>query len=102
MLRKVLIASILPFVAAAGCQTLERVEVWKQQTFFSPAPSLRVSNGDPCAPQANCASPCGPQAPATPYYTPGVTAQKPVPSTTEYATGETVISDEAVPAPSAP
>ncbi len=41
MLRKLLIALALPIVTATGCQTLERVEVWKQQTFFSPAPAAQ-------------------------------------------------------------
>jgi hypothetical protein len=102
MMRKLLIVSILPLLTATGCETLQRVEVWKQQTFFSPPAAQTVVTGDPCAPaQATCASPCPPQA-ATPYYSQSTTAQKPVDSTTEYSSGETVISDEAVPAQSAP
>ncbi len=104
MLRKLLIPLILPIVAATGCcQTLERIEVWKQQTFFSPPAALRATTTDPCAPAAsNCTAPCGTQPAATPYYSQTTTTQKPLESTTEYATGETVISDEAVPAQSAP
>jgi hypothetical protein len=102
MLRKLLIVSILPITSAVGCQTLERAEVWKQQTFYSPSPALKVVTGDPCAPAANCAAPCPPQPAATPYYSQPTMTQKPVESTTEYSTGETVISDQAVPAPSAP
>jgi hypothetical protein len=90
MRRKILIASILPIVSAAGCQTLERLEVWKQQTFFSPPPALTVSNGDPCAPAAPC------NQPTQPYYSGTTTTKMPVPSVTEFA------PDDGVPADSAP
>jgi hypothetical protein len=36
-MRKLLILPIVLLLASTGCQSLRRVEVWKQQAFFSPA-----------------------------------------------------------------
>jgi hypothetical protein len=35
-MRKLLIVPIVLIFAATGCQSLRRMEVWKQQTFFAP------------------------------------------------------------------
>ena len=68
-MRKVLIVSILSLLAAGcegTCETLRRVEVWKQQTFFAPnepvmlAPAAEPTCGAPAelscsgAPETTC------------------------------------------------
>jgi hypothetical protein len=59
-MRKLLIVSIFPLLAAMGCADdgfLHRVEVWKQQTFFS-GPDAQVITA-PMAPMSEptCAAP---------------------------------------------
>jgi hypothetical protein len=62
-MRKLLILSIFPLLAAAGCADdgfLHRVEVWKQQTLFGPSQPQVVASE--CAPAGMpmCAEPaCG-------------------------------------------
>lgn len=49
-MRKLLILSILPILTAAGCanESLRRMEVWKQQTLFTPSETAMYA---PPAPQ---------------------------------------------------
>ncbi|MCC7083510.1 MAG: hypothetical protein IT427_00720 [Pirellulales bacterium] len=37
-MRKIPIVPVVLILLAPGCESLRRVEVWKQQTFFSPSP----------------------------------------------------------------
>lgn len=57
-MRKLLILPIVLVLASAGCQSLRRVEVWKQQTFFAPAAATQ-----PIGPPAM--APIGPMAPVS-------------------------------------
>jgi hypothetical protein len=64
MLRKLFVVSVLPILTASGCcQSLHRIEVWKQQTFFTPPAQPVVATQNPCgAPTPTCAAPevtCG-------------------------------------------
>ena len=50
-MRKVMIVSVLSLLLAGcegTCETLRRVEVWKQHTFFAPNEPVLVSPTNPC------------------------------------------------------
>jgi hypothetical protein len=64
-MRKLLILPIILLLASTGCQSLRRVEVWKQQTFFSPSAATQ-----PVAAPAMSAAPMM-TAPAPFVSTPG-------------------------------
>jgi len=60
-MRKVMIVSVLSLLLAGcegTCETLRRVEVWKQHTFFAPNEPVLVSPTNPCnpapAPEPDC------------------------------------------------
>ena len=51
MMRKVTIVSVLSLLLAGcegTCETLRRVEVWKQHNFFAPNEPVLVSPTNPC------------------------------------------------------
>lgn len=79
-MRNLLIIPIMLFLAGPGCQSLRRIEVWKQQRFFAPAttaqpvavqaPSMAMPGQPiatppcaPCAAGASAAMPTNVQSP---------------------------------------
>lgn len=93
-MRNLLIIPIILILAATGCQSLRRIEVWKQQKLFSSSAqpvAIQVPGTSPC-PQV----PCQPAAPAwTPCDPAAATAvpntvQSPIVSET-VSQGETVL-----------
>jgi hypothetical protein len=49
-MRKLLILPIILLFASTGCESLRRVEVWKQQTFFAPSAANQPVGPPPMAP----------------------------------------------------
>jgi hypothetical protein len=49
-MRKFLILPIILLFVSTGCQSLRRVEVWKQQTFFAPTAATQPVGPPPMAP----------------------------------------------------
>jgi hypothetical protein len=56
-MRKLLILPIVLIFATTGCQSLRRVEVWKQQTLFSPPATAQAVGAPAMMPVAPVAAP---------------------------------------------
>lgn len=65
-MRKLLILPIILIFASTGCESLRRVEVWKQQTFLSPTAATQPVGPPVMAPTA------------TPQYASPVMVQSPI------------------------
>lgn len=106
-MRKLLILSVVTILPGFGCscvtEPIRRIEIWKQQTFFSaPQPVVAAPYGAVCGTQQAVAPVCGQPAEIGCGQTAEIgCGQSGIPAVTGYAPGAVIADppDEALPGP---